>query len=52
MVDTPNITDICQEFEGFSCTEDIEKTLDAMCRMEIAENRISSGNSEYRVKKR
>jgi methyl coenzyme M reductase subunit C-like uncharacterized protein (methanogenesis marker protein 7) len=52
MVEYPSITDICQEFEGFSCTEDIEKTLDAMCRMEIAENRRSSGNREYRVKKR
>jgi Methyl-coenzyme M reductase operon protein C len=52
MIDYPGITDICEEFEGFSCTEDIEKILDAMCRMEIAENRISSGNREYRVKKR
>jgi hypothetical protein len=46
----PCIDGICQEFERSSCLTDIEKTLEAMCRMEIAESRQSNGNDEYRLK--
>ena len=51
MIESSNTNEVCPEFEGFSCSEDMEKTLDAMCRMEIAEKRKSSGSKEYRVKK-
>ncbi len=51
MIEFPSTNEVCLEFEGFSCSEEMEKTLDAMCRMEIAEKRKSSVNKEYRVKK-
>ncbi len=51
MIEFPSTNEVCPEFEGFSCSEEMEKTLNAMCRMEIVEKRKSSGSKEYRVKK-
>jgi hypothetical protein len=49
-LECPCVDGICQEFETSSCLTDIEKTLEAMCRMEIAESRQSNGKTEYRIK--
>jgi Methyl-coenzyme M reductase operon protein C len=48
-MDCPCITEVCKEFEG-TCLVDLEKTLDAMKRMEIIETKDSSGVIEYRLK--
>jgi hypothetical protein len=48
-VDCPCITEVCKEFEE-TCLVDLEKTLDAMKRMEIIETRDSSGVIEYKLK--
>jgi hypothetical protein len=50
MVECPCLIDVCKEFEDFSCTQELEKTLESMCRMEIAENRLNSQTKEYRLK--
>jgi methyl coenzyme M reductase subunit C-like uncharacterized protein (methanogenesis marker protein 7) len=47
----PCMIGVCKEFEEFSCCDEMEKTLDSMCRMDIAEYRESDGNKEYRLKK-
>lgn len=49
IMDCPCITEVCKEFEE-TCLVDLEKTLDAMKRMEIIETRDSSGVMEYRIK--
>ena len=49
-IECPCITEICKEFEG-TCLVDLDKTLDAMERMNIIESRDSSGKSEYKIKK-
>jgi hypothetical protein len=46
----PCITEVCMEFEE-NCLEDLEKTLDAMKRMEIIEAKDSSGILEYKLKR-
>jgi hypothetical protein len=46
----PCIPEVCKEFEG-TCFVDLEKTLDAMKRMEIVEVRDSSGLREYKLKR-
>ena len=47
--DCPCITEVCKEFEG-TCLMNLDKTLDAMKRMEIVESRDSSGIIEYKLK--
>ncbi len=49
IIECPCITEICKEFEG-TCLVDLEKTLDAMKRMDIIETRDSSGIMEYKLK--
>ena len=51
MIECPCLNDVCMEYDEISCFEDMEKTLDIMCKMEIAEDRIASGIREYRLKK-
>ncbi len=51
MIVCPCMIGVCKEFEEFSCYDKMEKTLDSMCRMEIAEYRQSNGKREYRLKK-
>jgi hypothetical protein len=41
---------VCQEFQKSSCIEDVEKTLEALSNMEIAEHRVIYGVNEYRLK--
>jgi hypothetical protein len=50
IMDCPCITEVCKEFEG-TCFVDLEKTLDAMKRMEIVDARDSSGVMEYKLKR-
>jgi hypothetical protein len=50
MIEFPSTNEVCPEFEGFSCSEEMEKTLNAMCRMEIAEKRITGNDKDYRLK--
>jgi hypothetical protein len=50
MLTCPCVDGVCEEFEEISCSINLEKTLEAMCRMDIAEKRIS-GTTEYRIKK-
>ena len=50
MIECPCLNDVCKEYDEISCFEDMEKTLDNMCKMEIAEDRITSGIREYRLK--
>lgn len=50
MLECPCVDGVCQEFEKSSCLEDVEKTLEAMCRMEITESREIDGKSEYRLR--
>jgi hypothetical protein len=49
IIECPCITEICKEFEG-TCLVDLEKTLDAMKRMDIIETKDSSGIREYKLK--
>ena len=49
IIECPCITEICKEFEG-TCLVDLEKTLDAMKRMDIIETKDSSGIMEYKLK--
>ncbi|WP_048190622.1 methyl-coenzyme M reductase family protein [Methanobacterium sp. SMA-27] len=49
-IECPCINGICKEFNDISCHENLEKTLDDMCRMEIAEKRTLSNVIEYRIK--
>ena len=49
IIDCPCITEVCKEFEE-TCLVDLEKTLDAMKRMEIIKTRDSSGVMEYKLK--
>ena len=49
MIICPCVDGICQEFEGVSCMENLEKILGDMCRMGLAENRTET--NEYRLKK-
>jgi hypothetical protein len=49
IIECPCITEVCKEFEE-TCLEDMEKTLDAMKRMDIVETRDSSGIIEYKLK--
>lgn len=51
MIECTCLNDVCREYDKISCFEDMEKTLDNMCKMEIAEDRIASGIREYRLKK-
>ena len=51
MIECPCINDVCREYGEISCFEDMEKTLDNMCKMEIAEDKISNGIRQYRLKK-
>ncbi len=48
-MECPCITAICKESED-SCILNLEKTLDAMIRMDIVENRIETGVKEYKLK--
>jgi hypothetical protein len=50
-IDCPCINGVCLEFDDISCLENLEKTLDDMCRMDIAEKRTLSDVNEYRLKK-
>ena len=49
-LECPCVNGVCQEFEKSACLTDVEKTLEAMCRMEIAESRNANGGVEYRLK--
>lgn len=49
-LECPCVDGVCQEFIKSPCIEDITKTLEAMCRMEIVESRESNGNIEYKLK--
>lgn len=49
IIECPCITEICKEFEG-TCLVDLERTLDAMKRMDIIETKDSSGIMEYKLK--
>jgi hypothetical protein len=49
-LECPCVDGVCQEFKKSPCLTDIEKTLEAMCRMEITESRNSNGKVEYRLK--
>ena len=49
MIDCPCINGICNELNDDSCIK-LEKTLNAMCRMEIVENRSIGKDKEYRLK--
>ena len=48
MIQCPCLIDVCNELKGVTCIE-LEKTLDAMCRMGIAEKRITGENKEFRL---
>jgi hypothetical protein len=48
-MECPCITGICKESED-SCILNLEKTLDAMLRMDIIENRNKTGVKEYKLK--
>lgn len=48
-MECPCITAICKESKD-SCILNLEKTLDAMLRMGIVENRIKTGVKEYKLK--
>lgn len=50
MLECPCVDGVCQEFIKSPCIEDIEKTVEAMCRMEIVESRELDGKIEYRLK--
>lgn len=49
-IECPCINGVCKEFNDISCHENLKKTLDDMCRMEIAEKRTLSNVIEYRIK--
>ncbi|MGB7968671.1 MAG: methyl-coenzyme M reductase family protein [Methanobacterium sp.] len=49
IIECPCITEVCKEFEG-TCLEDMDKTLDAMKRMDIVETRDLLGVIEYKLK--
>ncbi len=50
LLECPCVDGVCQEFLKSPCLEDIEKTLEAMCRMEIAESKELDGKIKYRLK--
>jgi hypothetical protein len=50
MLECPCVDGVCQELQKTSCIEDLEKTLEALSRMEIAESRENDGNAEFRLK--
>jgi len=49
-IECPCLNGVCKEFNDISCLENLEKTLNDMCRMEIAEKRTLSNVNEYRIK--
>ena len=48
MIQCPCLGDVCNELKGVTCIK-LEKTLNAMCRMGIAEKRISGENKEFHL---
>ncbi len=50
MIECPCLVEVCKEFESVSCIDDKQKTLENMCLLEIAEQRIKSEKKEYRLK--
>ncbi len=50
LLECPCVDGVCQEFQKSSCIEDVEKTLEALSNMEIAEHREIDGVAEYRLK--
>lgn len=50
MLECPCVDGVCQEFEQTPCLEDIKKSLEAMCRMEITVSRNIDGKTEYMLK--
>ena len=48
MIQCPCLSDVCNELKGLSCIN-LEKTLDALCRMGIAEKRITGENKEFHL---
>jgi len=49
MIQCPCINGVCNDLDDNYCIK-IEKTLNAMCRMEIAEKRITGNDKDYRLK--
>ncbi len=52
VVECPCSANICPELDEIICINELEKIMDDMCTMEIAEYRVYNGKKEYRIKKR
>ena len=52
VVECPCSANICPELDEIICINELEKILNDMCTIEIAEYKIYNGKKEYRIKKR
>jgi hypothetical protein len=50
VIECPCSASICPELDKIICIDELEKILDDMCVLEIAEYRMYNGKKEYRIK--
>lgn len=51
MMECPCLNSICKQFDADSCGVDTVKSLENLCRMELAEERENSRRKQYRIRK-